>query len=260
MKIIICRILRVKLLLITILCAGTNINAQVLTGIVVDKDTKQPIPDVSVSLEGTSIMGVTEDSGKFTLAIEQMSNTKLVLQHLAYQMLIIESPFNNLPDTIYLEKQMNTLKGVTVRARKRESVRRDLKVNVSNVVDVPTLLEKRPSIHTLVEVLENGNVPNLSIRRESTGEVTVRIERGNKTTSVGIIMKPQKDPLMSGASLDAEPLVVIDGMPVYSFNDANILLNNMENIKSIEILKNGAGWGNRGANGVILIKTIWNPD
>lgn len=70
----------------------------------------------------------------------------------------------------------------------------------------------------------------------------------------------KKISLDTDLSLEKEPLIVIDRTPVYSFNDANKLLNNPEYIKSIEANKSGAGWGARGINGVILIKTMWGKD
>jgi len=106
-----------KALIFTIVILSCiQINAQTLTGMVYDKDTKQPILGVYVYLDGTSIVDVTDNSGKFTLAVKQMINTKLVLRHLGYNTLIIEEPFNNLPDTIYMEEQFTMLGEVFVQA------------------------------------------------------------------------------------------------------------------------------------------------
>jgi len=106
-----------KALIFTIVILSCiQINAQTLTGMVYDKDTKQPILGVYVYLDGTSIVDVTDNSGKFTLAVKQMINTKLVLRHLGYHTLIIEEPFNNLPDTIYMEEQFTMLGEVFVQA------------------------------------------------------------------------------------------------------------------------------------------------
>jgi len=93
-----------------------QINAQTLTGVVYDKATKQPIPGAYVYLDGTSIVGVTDNSGKFTLAVKQMINTKLVLRHIVYHTIVIENPFIHLPDTIYMEEQLTMLGEVVVQA------------------------------------------------------------------------------------------------------------------------------------------------
>ena len=106
-----------KTAIITIvLLSCIRINAQTLTGMVYDKATKQPIPGAHVYLDGTSIGDATDNSGKYTLMVRQLINTKLVLRHIAYQTIIIEDPFNHLPDTIYMEERPNTLGEITVQA------------------------------------------------------------------------------------------------------------------------------------------------
>ena len=103
-------------IIIIIVLSCIQINAQTLSGVVYDKATKQPIPGVNVYLDGTSIVDVTENSGKFTLSVKQIINTKLVLRLLTYHTLIIEEPFKHLPDTIYMEEQITMLGEVTVQA------------------------------------------------------------------------------------------------------------------------------------------------
>ena len=220
-----------------------HINAQTLTGIVYDKATNQPISDVYVFIGGTSIVDFTEVSGKFSLTIRQLIvNAKLVFSHIAYNTLIIDDPFNNLPDSIFMEEQMNTLDEVTVSARRRNIVVGDTTNSIGNVINVPELMKKHP-YNSLSEMLK-GQLAGVNIYDSGapyngeSGGVRVRI-RG--LTSFG-----------DGGT--NEPLVVVDGMPVGTLNDANSILN-VNNIKSIEVIKNGAGWGSRGAFGVILIKT-----
>ena len=93
-----------------------QINAQTLTGVVYDKATKQPIHGAYVYLDGTQIVDVTDNSGKFTLTTKQVINTKLVLRLMTYHTLIFEEPFKHLPDTIYMEEQFTMLGEITVQA------------------------------------------------------------------------------------------------------------------------------------------------
>ena len=104
------------LIIIFVVLSCIQANAQTLTGVVYDKATKQSIPGAYVYLDGTSIVDVTTNSGKFTLSTKQLINTKLVLSHVGYHPLIIENPFMNLPDTIYMEERSNILGEVTVQA------------------------------------------------------------------------------------------------------------------------------------------------
>ena len=104
------------IIVIIIALSHCRIDAQTLTGTVYDKATKQPIRDVHVYLDGTMINDVTGASGEFKLKTEKTLNTKLVLQHLSYQTMIIENPFGNLPDKFYMEERLNTLSDVTIQA------------------------------------------------------------------------------------------------------------------------------------------------
>ena len=104
-----------KTIIVTIIILSCiQINAQTLTGLVYDKDTKQPISGAYVYLDGTSIGDATNNTGKYTLTVRQIINTKLVLRHVGYRTIIIEEPFIHLPDTIYMEELMNTLSEIIV--------------------------------------------------------------------------------------------------------------------------------------------------
>ena len=52
----------------------------------------------------------------------------------------------------------------------------------------------------------------------------------------------------------SEPLVVVDGRPFGTLNEANAMFH-VRDIKTIEVQKNGTEWGVQGANGVIVITT-----
>ena len=89
-------------------------NAQVITGVVCDKDTKLPVSNVYVFLDGTSINTITNNLGKFELKTAPVINTSLVLQHLSYETTIVDRPYQGLPDTLYIEAKINILDEITV--------------------------------------------------------------------------------------------------------------------------------------------------
>jgi len=104
-----------KAIIIPILFLWTCLaDAQVITGVVCDKATNLPIPNVYVYLDGTTINTITDASGKFELRTISVLNTKLVLHHLSYQTAIIDNPFRGLSDTLYVEKRVNRMREVVV--------------------------------------------------------------------------------------------------------------------------------------------------
>jgi len=103
------------LFVIVILFCGFGFgNAQTIKGIVCDKDTKEPVPYVYVYFDGTSINTLTDTLGKFRLETKSVINAKLVIQHMAYQPLVIDHPFKQLPDTLFIEEKLNPLEEAIV--------------------------------------------------------------------------------------------------------------------------------------------------
>ena len=105
------------IILIAILFLWHNFaGAQVITGVVCDQDSKLPVPDVYIYLDGTSVSTITDNSGKFELKTNSVMNTILVLHHLSYEPAFISRPFDGLPDTLYIKERIITIEEVTVRA------------------------------------------------------------------------------------------------------------------------------------------------
>jgi len=93
---------------------------------------------------------------------------------------------------------------------------------------------------TRVEDLLLGRVPGVEVSRNRSGGTSVRV-RG-ASSFVG----------------DAEPLYVIDGMPLYSNGGGGLLGISPQDIQRIDVLKDAAStaiYGSRGMNGVIVITT-----
>ncbi|NDV69651.1 carboxypeptidase-like regulatory domain-containing protein [Dysgonomonas sp. 25] len=88
--------------------------AQILTGKVYDTDTKKPLQDVDVYFDGTSIHTTTDKEGVFKIPIYTLMTTNLIISHLSYELAVFPSPFNEIPEIIYLKKEYQRLSEVTV--------------------------------------------------------------------------------------------------------------------------------------------------
>ena len=105
-----------RTILFIILLTCCRLHAQTLTGRVYDQNTKQPVSNVHVYLDGTTINTMTDHAGVFRLQVKQAINTKLVLRHLSYSTMVINNPFDNLPEQFFMEEQSNVLNEVVVEA------------------------------------------------------------------------------------------------------------------------------------------------
>ena len=88
------------------------------------------------------------------------------------------------------------------------------------------------SANTIYDIFKGGAIPGVTV----VGE-TITIRGG------------------SSLSLDNEPLFVIDGTVYESSQEADSAIS-VNDIEKIEVLKDGAIYGARGANGVIMITTV----
>ena len=100
----------------------------------------------------------------------------------------------------------------------------------SNLMDVPAMMKQR-QYRSLIDLLQ-GNVAGLNISAD--GSATIRGPNS-----------------IYGSS---EPIVFVNGMEMGTLSLVNSTLS-VYDIQSIEVLKEAAEYGMRGANGVILIKT-----
>lgn len=102
------------------------------------------------------------------------------------------------------------------------------------------------------EVMENRpNVSFLNSIQGSAPGVTIASNSGSPgSAKIDLVIRG-----ISSLSADTEPLVIIDGVPTGANQFRNL---NAEDIESISILRDAAAtsiYGNRGANGVLLIRT-----
>ncbi len=223
-----------KLLLIMCCIIGflAEVQAQQLTikGTVVDGETGDALPGVSILVDGTSKGTVTDMDGDFVLEAER--GQKLIFSFIGF----VKQTY-----TVGLETQLNitlapdleTLSEVVV-VGYGTTKKSDLISSVSSVE--PKEMLKVPS--TDIGEMLRGKVPGLQI---SVGSA----EPGS---SSNFQLRGRRSLAANGG-----PLVIADGVIIGSINDINA-----NDIASLEILKDAAAqaiYGARASNGVILITT-----
>jgi TonB-dependent starch-binding outer membrane protein SusC len=216
-----------------------------VTGKVTDENG-DGLPGVTVSVKGTNTGTVTDVNGSYT--VEVVPNGTLVFSYTGYETSERNVGNANVMD-VKLTPSANTLEDLVVIGY--GSVRKsDLTAAVATVKSAD--IKAMPV--TSVDQAISGRAPGVNITQASGapgGGVTVRV-RGPNSISSG-----------------SEPLYVIDGIPIFSYNEnysaggnrtaSNALATiNPNDIESVEVLKDASGtaiYGSRGANGVILITT-----
>jgi hypothetical protein len=124
-----------RILFLFLWCIAGNLSAQLLTGVVLNADNREPVIGAHVYLEGSSLFDVTNADGRFIIAVHSTVNVPLVIRHITYQPAIFPNPFTSLPDTIFVKEKEYSLSEVVVQASKYS--RREM-VNVFRKIFVGT--------------------------------------------------------------------------------------------------------------------------
>lgn len=203
-----------------------------ISGRIIDAATGDPLPGVSVTVEGTSKGTVTDAQGRYT--IDAADDNVLVFSFMGYLAQKV-TPGGRAVIDIKLEQDTKKLDEIIV-VGYGTTKKSDLTGSVvslkaedleKTVVTNPTqMLAGRASG---VQVMQTSAAPG--------GRVSIQVRGGNSISSSN------------------EPLYVVDGFPMASL-DANQL--NPGDIASMEVLKDASAtaiYGARGANGVVIIST-----
>lgn len=219
-------------LLILFLSAGTIVLAQdrIVRGQVTSSDDGEGLPGVNIQVEGTTRGTVTDFEGNYSLEIQQGDNV-LVYSFIGYKTTTVEVGNRSVIDVV-MELDIEELEEIVVVGY--GTVRKsDLTGSVSRISTEE--LVKVPSLNPMQSL--QGKVAGVQITNSSgaPGAAPVVRIRGVGTTG------------------NPDPIYVVDGVIV---NDINYL--NAADIESMEVLKDASAtaiYGNRGANGVIIITT-----
>lgn len=211
--------------------ALAEVQQRELSGRVTD-DTGSALQGVTVTVKGTSIQTITDNSGQFRIQ-GPPSATALVFSIVGFQQLEAAIGSGSAVNAI-LKATVADLEEVVVvgygTVRKGDVTGAISSVSAAQIAEVPV---------TNVSQALQGRAPGVLVTTAGNhpgAEPTVRI-RGNRSFSAG-----------------NDPLYVVDGMPMGgSLSDIN-----PNDIASMEILKDASAtaiYGSRGANGVVLITT-----
>jgi TonB-linked SusC/RagA family outer membrane protein len=196
----------------------------------VKDENGNPLPGVSVLVKGTSVGTIADADGKFSINVPS-GESILVFSFIGY--ILKEVPVNGQTVlSVDLAPATETLNEVVVvgygTQEKKDVTGAISAVKGSDIENLPSggaqqALQGRMAG---VNIVRNGGAPG------NAGSIRIR----------GL-----------GTVNNADPLVVIDGVPAGSMNDVN-----PNDIQSIEVLKDASAsaiYGTRAANGVVLITT-----
>jgi TonB-linked SusC/RagA family outer membrane protein len=233
-------LLLILLLPITIMAQDISVK-----GTVLDEQTKQSLPGVSIVIKKTAKGTITDLDGKFQLNAKK--GDRLVFSYLG--MKTKEIVVSDTTVQIYMQSDVSELDEVVVSAGYYDINKKDLSGSITQVTSEQLEKNRTNSIEKMLQ----GQVAGVIVSESS--------EPGG---GIGISIRGTNS--MLGGT---QPLYVIDGIPIDPLTDAegnggagqaqsSISFLNPNDIEKMEVLKDAAAtavYGARGANGVIIITT-----
>ena len=224
--------LKYKLLLVLVMVFNLSFSQEfTVTGVVSGETDNMPLPGVSVIVKGTTTGAQTNFDGEYSIKAEKGS--VLVFSFLGMKSQEIKVDSSKL-DVLMME-DASSLDEVVIEAFRTSTKQTS---NVSSVTISSSTIEARPNasiVQTLQGQVAGMNITTFSGQPGANSTITIR--------GIGSI------------NGNTEPLFVIDGIPV---DEDNFRSLNPNEITSLTVLKDAGAtsiYGNRGANGVVVIKT-----
>ena len=225
----------------------------VIAGRVIDASTRLPLPEVQVTIQGTTRGATTNQQGQYTIPNVPAGNIEVRASRIGYDVgtqriavVVGQSAVANFA----LQQTATELGAIVVTATGQEQRKREIGNAVTKIETENVELAAIPTISNLLQ----GRAPGVTIA-PSSGTVG----SGNRIRIRGA----------SSVSLASTPLLIVDGVRIDNSVEASGLFTggqtvsrfediNPEDIESIEILKGPAAsalYGTAAANGVIQITT-----
>lgn len=195
----------------------------------VSDDNGKPLTGVTVRVKSTGKAVVTDDNGNFSIRTSE--NAQLVITSVGY-------------------------KEQTISIAGRHTIEIKMQTNATGLADVVVVgygTQKKSDVTGSISSVKGGDIANLPVSNaaDAIDGRAAGVDIVHQDGSPGSI--PSIRVLGTGTINNADPLVVIDGVPSGGLNDVN-----PNDIASIEILKDASAsaiYGSRAANGVVLITT-----
>lgn len=207
---------------------------KIVSGVVTSKDYGDPIPGATVMVEGTTRGVDTDENGKYSINAAQ--GDKLIVQYLGFVTYKATVGTSSVLNIALVEEESEELIGIVIDTYRTVA---KPKSNVAASTVTSETIEGRPNA-SFVQTLQ-AQVPGLNI---ATGSG----QPGSNNTTV--ILRG-----IGSINGNVEPLFVIDGVPMGSDNFRSINPNDIENISVLKDAGATSIYGNRGANGVIVVTT-----
>lgn len=235
---------------------------KIITGVVVD-DQQLPLPGVNVVVKGTTRGTQTDFDGKYSIAVNP--NEQLAFSFVGYKSTTVPVKDQSRLD-IALSESSGMLSEVIVTgytSTKRTKSSAAVKLNESRrrskkeVELAPTdsfangyIAQNNSTDNKLYRDGDKNDNPTIQSLQGAVAGLNIGTGSGQPGGDTSIVIRGN-----GSVNDNNEPLYIVDGIPVDEEGLRKLTQNNIEEITVLKDTSATAIYGNRGINGVIVIKT-----
>lgn len=225
---------RLTLLVLTMMFSFAVVFAQEITvsGTVTSSDEGGPLPGVNIFIQGTTVGTISDLDGKYTVTVPG-PDAVLMYSSVGYETMAIRVGSQTVID-IVLEADVTALQEVVVTGYTTQS-RRNISGAVTSVE--PDDLKKMP-------------VSNFGQAMQGRAPGVIATTSGEPGSPVQLRIRG------FGSINNNNPLFILDGTPVSSWDIQQLNPNDIETIQVLKDASTASIYGARAANGVVIITTI----
>ncbi len=225
-----------------------------ISGTVTEKGNGNPLPGVSIIIEGTTTGGVTDFDGKYSIETDNFKDKSLIFSFIGYKTVTVKLTGEDQVINVALEEDANALDEVVITALGIKREARALGYSLTEVGGEDlTQVKTASAINSL-----QGRVAGVNISTSSAGA----------SASSRVIIRGA-----SSLTGNNQPLYVVDGIPIINETKGSavgpfggehgdggddISSINPDDIESVSVLKGSSAaalYGSLASNGVIMITT-----
>ncbi|RMD90185.1 MAG: TonB-dependent receptor [Calditrichaeota bacterium] len=247
------------ILILTTLSFAQSIN---IRGVVIAKDTGEPLPGANIAVKGTNLGTASDIEGRFNLRLSNTSKATLVVSFIGYK--TVEIPVTSEDSEITVELEEDVLKvseivvtGLATSVKKRNLANSVGTLSAKELIPAPAQTLERALAGKLagVTITQNTGAPGGGIYINLRGTSTIRGATEPLIVVDGLIIS--NEAIQSGIDIITE--APSQGNPSPQGQPTNRIADlNPNDIENIEILKGpsaAAIYGSKASNGVIIITT-----
>lgn len=196
-----------------------------INGIVTDKDTKQPVGFVSISIKGTTLRAESAIDGKYSLTAKPGTYTFVAsfIGYKSFEKQVTVTAGSNQELNVQLQENSNAIEGVVIKASTKKTTETALVKEQQKAVEMKQSIGTQEMERKGISTVEEGLTKVTGITKaESRGLFVRGLEERYNSILINDLQAPSNSPFKKIVPLNLFPTDIVGVLSVYKTFNPNI--------------------------------------